>query len=848
MAIQLGTNGVSAIKVRFAPSGPAGPSGVSVTGAAVNGSNHLILTLSDASTIDAGAVIGPTGAQGVSITGATVDGSGHLVLTLSSGGTVDAGYVVGAQGAAGKSISAASVVSDHLILNFSDGSQLDCGVVRGLQGIQGVQGRPSGLAYTWSTDISATDPTSGKLKINSASYTAATALYVNETDALAVAVAAFLATWSASSSTVRGTIKVQDTAAPTNYVIYSVTGAITDQGAWVSIPVAHVDHGGVLTNGASLAVEFSRTGDKGDAGTAATIAVGTVTTLAAGASATVSNAGTPSAASLNFGIPQGPIGPTGPALGLTWSFDSATADALPSSGNLRFNAGVSSGSYSAVTNLFFNNSDSNAVGVLAWLQTLDDSTNSGSNKGTLTFRSLADQTRFAVFRVTGSITDGTGYQKVPVAHISSNGPFSGLVAVAFEAAGNKGTDGTGGDTFGSAATGLDGHLVLFDTDGHHLKDGGAPGALATKNTVNGSDWSGTDLAVADGGTGASSASAARTNLGLVPGTDVQAFDALLLAIASLTTAADKLPYFTGVDTVSQADLTSFARSLLDDANAAAARTTLGLGALATSSLVLAADLDRSALIAHGQAILELSGGNLVLSAKNGNRIIINGKVCTIPSGGVSLAPTSLTAGTNYYIYARDANDDGTVDALEASTTGYVTNTTTGVSQKNGDATRTLVGFARPNAGPVWVDTVAQRFVRSWFNRRGVITSNAYTSAPTTTSTSFTELNTAIRNEVLLWADESWSLSGSGIVSNSSAAGLTLAGVGFDGSNPTDGATGGHSSTVNYQVGATPVGRLGLGNEGYHYATIMGKVATGTGTFGSSTDSPTRFFSLQGVIS
>ncbi|MGL5011816.1 MAG: hypothetical protein ACRC6I_18215 [Paracoccaceae bacterium] len=81
--------------------------------------------------------------------------------------------------------------------------------------------------------------------------------------------------------------------------------------------------------------------------------------------------------------------------------------------------------------------------------------------------------------------------------------------------------------------------------------------------------------VSAGGTGSTTAPAARVALGLEIGVNVQAQNANLQAEAGLTGAADRVSYFTGLGAKALAVFTGFGRSLVAAVNAAGAMTTLG---------------------------------------------------------------------------------------------------------------------------------------------------------------------------------------------------------------------------------------------------------------------------------
>lgn len=179
--------------------------------------------------------------------------------------------------------------------------------------------------------------------------------------------------------------------------------------------------------------------------------------------------------------PTGPQGPEGAPPGLKYAFDLETADSDPGSGNLRLN----NATIASATQIYIDNLDGQAADVSDFIDTWDDSTNP-TIKGTIIIRKISAKENYAIFNVTGSVTNATDYRKVAVTHVDSNGSFSDgdEISVEFSRTGNKGADGTGvGDVVGPSSS-VDSEIVLFDsTTGKLIKSATGSGIVKATSGV-----------------------------------------------------------------------------------------------------------------------------------------------------------------------------------------------------------------------------------------------------------------------------------------------------------------------------------------------------------------------------
>jgi hypothetical protein len=298
-----------------------------------------------------------------------------------------------------------------------------------------------------------------------------------------------------------------------------------------------------------------------------------------------------------------------------------------------------------------------------------------------------------------SVRDSDGSNILSIA-VGSNLTANTILTLTTGATSNRTLDISASNVTISTA----GAALIDDADASAQRTTLGLGTIATQNAnavaITGGSISGiTDLAVADGGTGASNAATARTNLGIgtlgtqnanavaiTGGTivanasgisirDADASNVMTIAVGSNLTANTVLTLTTGATSnrtldisASNVTISTAGAALIDDADASAQRTTLGLGTISTQN-ANAVSITGGSITGITDLALADGGTGASLVDPNANAVL--------GWNDTAGAMTFLTAGTGISINA-------TANTISSTVTGggnYVmqvfTNTTPG---------------------------------------------------------------------------------------------------------------------------------------------------------------------------
>jgi hypothetical protein len=226
---------------------------------------------------------------------------------------------------------------------------------------------------------------------------------------------------------------------------------------------------------------------------------------------------------------------------------------------------------------------------------------------------------------------------------------------------------------------------------------------------------------------------------------------------------------------------------------------------------------------------------LTLAPMAGGYLWINGWNYPVPAS-LTLSNGGLSASTLYYIYASISG--GNV-VLSASMTGY-TLAANGIPQMAATPADTLVGMAYTNGSAQFVQQDGSWQVRTYFQSTLQRSRTRFSTARTTNSSIFVEINTEIRNSFLVWANENVQFMVSGAQQSSSGGTFATTGVGFDGTTAEQ-----ELGSINGPAGNGYIGSIGVDgvktglSEGLHYATLLGASGGGTATWAGGAATPSN---------